>query len=95
MKVSTSTSAPGGVRVWVFDTVSGRLRADFGVPDTARVVSVGEGRVAIDLRPARDEPGATERGALSRFTFEGETSWRFVLDEGCRPPKSSRSAVTC
>ncbi|WP_143118483.1 hypothetical protein [Actinomadura madurae] len=72
-------------RVLVFDTVSGRLRADFVVPDTARVVSVGEGRVTIDLRPARDEPGATERGALSRFTFGGETSWRFVLDEGCRP----------
>jgi outer membrane protein assembly factor BamB len=69
-------------RVWVFDTVSGVLRADFAVPETARIVAVGEGRVTIDLRRARDEPGA---GALGMFTFGGETAWRFPMDEGCRP----------
>ena len=72
-------------RVWVFDTVSGRLRADFAVPDTARVVAVDDGRVTIDEQPARHEPGATERGALTAFTFEGERTWRSALDEGCRP----------
>ncbi|MEU8345370.1 PQQ-binding-like beta-propeller repeat protein [Spirillospora sp. NPDC048832] len=69
-------------RVWVFDTVSGVLRADFAVPETARIVAVGEGCVTIDLRQARDEPGA---GALGMLTFGGETAWRFPMDEGCRP----------
>lgn len=82
-------------RVLVFDTVSGRLRADFAVPDTASVVAVGEGRVTIDLRPARDEPDAPERGTLGMFTFGGRrrggSSWTRDAD----PPKSSRSAATC
>ncbi|TDC48830.1 hypothetical protein E1281_24200 [Actinomadura sp. KC345] len=67
-------------RVWVFDTVSGRLKADFAVPDTVSVVGVGADRVTVDMPAA-----STERGALSMLTFDGETTWRFALDEGCRP----------
>ncbi|MEU8798127.1 PQQ-binding-like beta-propeller repeat protein [Spirillospora sp. NPDC048819] len=72
-------------RVWVFDTVSGRLKADFAVPDTVSVVGVGADRVTVDMPSARDDPGSTGRGALGQFTFDGDTAWRFVLDEGCRP----------
>ncbi|TDC93942.1 hypothetical protein [Actinomadura sp. 7K507] len=72
-------------RVWVFDTVSGRQNADFAVPDTASVVGVGEGRVVVDMAPSREETDSAERGALSMLTSDGDTAWRFVLDEGCRP----------
>ncbi|MGP4022991.1 hypothetical protein [Actinomadura sp. 3N407] len=72
-------------RVWVFDTVSGRLKADFAVPDTVSVVGVGEGRVTVNMPSAREGPDSTGRGALGMLTFDGETAWRFALDEGCRP----------